>query len=197
MSGEAEAKGESIRRPSVRSEGALLTAGLATHLNLCAVHVTTVLEKQAVAKAEAGDHDEALALFERAAEACPESGSVMNNTAQLHRLKGDADSARSAVDRAVELELAWVAAHEATDRIALTGTWKVHKTTLQKALTQRAVMRRESGDTDGADADMAAAAAHGSALARAITTGTNPYATMCHAAVSTMMGPKEGEGAAE
>lgn len=145
--------------------------------------LAAALEKEAVAKAEASDLDAAMELLSKAAETCPTSGSVQNNTAQLLRLRGDAAGAMTAATRAVDLERDWLAANEDCKS---SGTWRSHKSTMQKALTQRAVLRRESGDEAGADADLGAAAAHGSALAKALTTGTNPYATMCHAAVASM-----------
>lgn len=148
------------------------------------------LEKEAVAKAEASDLDAAMELLEKAAETCPASGSVQNNMTQLLRLRGDAAGAMVAATRAVDLEREWLAANEACKT---SGAWRSHKSTMQKALTQRAVLRRESGDEAGADADLGAAAAHGSALAKALTTGTNPYATMCHAAVASMTEELDGK----
>lgn len=156
---------------------------IAFHIACFGLGLVAALEKEAVAKAEASDLDAAMELLEKAAEACPTSGSVQNNMTQLLRLRGDAAGAMVAATRAVELERDWLAAHEDGKS---SGTWRSHKSTMQKALTQRAVLRRESGNEAGADADLGAAAAHGSALAKALTTGTNPYATMCHAAVASM-----------
>ena len=55
----------------------------------------------------------------------------------------------------------------------------------------------EAGKADAEKADLDAAAAHGSNVARLMTSDTNPYAALCHTAVERMMeGVQEQQGSA-
>jgi hypothetical protein len=49
-------------------------------------------------------------------------------------------------------------------------------------------------DEERAAADASAAAAYGSRLARIMTAEVNPYATMCHDAVTRMIAAARGDG---
>jgi hypothetical protein len=49
------------------------------------------------------------------------------------------------------------------------------------------LLRSEAGDTEGEGEDLSAAAAYGSEFARMMTSGTNPYVTLCHDMVTQML----------
>ncbi len=58
-------------------------------------------------------------------------------------------------------------------------------------------MYSEDGKDAEEQADLQAAAAHGSNVARLMTSDKNPYAALCHTAVERMMeGVQEQQGAA-
>jgi tetratricopeptide (TPR) repeat protein len=148
--------------------------------------------------AEGGDTEAALVMLTAATEDCPESGSVWNNLGQVRRMREDSEGALEALDKAIALEDAWLDKYREVEGIRLTASWNRHKGTIQNALLQRAAMRKAAGNERGAENDLAAAAAHGSKLAMAMTSSTNPYSTMCHAAVASMMkaamNPSEEQG---
>ena len=149
------------------------------------------LERKAVAQAEEGDLDGAEATLLAAADACPGRGSVWNNVAQVRRMRKDPEGALEAACKAIELEQAWLEDHK--ESFKGSRAWDAHRDAVCKALTQRAAIHKAAGRDEEAERDLGAAAAKGSPLARALTSGSNPYATMCHAAVASMT---EGAGKA-
>lgn len=102
------------------------------------------------------DYEAALVKFNEALERSPSFGSVYNNRAQLFRLMGRDTEARSDLDLAIQY-----------------GGGR----TLKQAYTQRAVMKRNCGDLDGADDDFKMGAKHGSAIAKGMV-ADNPYSKM-------------------
>lgn len=64
---------------------------------------------------------------------------------------------------------------------------------LQQSLLQRAAYWRSQGDSARETADLEAAARYGSTLAKAVTTGMNPLATLCSDTVAIMMAAQFGK----
>lgn len=150
----------------------------------------TLVEARARDAAEALDFATATQLLDEVVAGAPTRASARNNRAQLRRLVGAApDLVRSDLDAAVDLARAWLDAHGASPAAragehALVG---FQRSVLASALTQRATVLRAAGADDAAAADLAAAAAAGGRLARAVTSGVNPYAALCHVAVGRML----------
>ncbi|KAJ3133801.1 Tetratricopeptide repeat protein 36 [Physocladia obscura] len=125
------------------------------------------LEKQGVLLAESGDVAAAERVFGEAIILAPYSASARNNRAQARRMLGNLTGARDDLDAAIE----------ATDDAAV----------LRMAYTQRAIVRKNLGDRDGADADLLQGARYGNILAKAALKDANPYAKMCSAMVTEIM----------
>lgn len=150
------------------------------------------VEKEAVAAAEAGDLEKALSTLSAGLEKHPDRGSLLNNRAQVFRLLGKNADAELDLDKAIEVESAWIDSHE---ELKGSAQDKRCRRVLQQAFTQRAILKHKAGDSAGQEADMAAAAAYGSAMARMLTSETNPYAAMCHTAVAKMIESPEDDSA--
>lgn len=126
------------------------------------------LESQAVKAAEEGEFDKALATFNEVIERKPERAAAYNNRAQLYRLTGNVESAKS------DLEMALVKSSEVGPAAC-------------QAFIQRAMIRRLEGDDDGCRADFSKAADLGSKFAKQQLVNLNPYAALCNTMLSEMM----------
>lgn len=161
----------------------------------------SVLEQAAVTVAEGGDFGGAIALFDAIVADSPRRASAYNNRAQARRLAGDAEGAKADLDAAVELAHAYLkagsaAAGEGAGDVPTKpeGLIVAHRSVLKQAYTQRAVYYHGVGNSAAEEADLHAAAAYGSTMARMMTTGTNPFAALCSSAFMKMTG---GGGASE
>jgi tetratricopeptide (TPR) repeat protein len=92
------------------------------------------LETQGVKLAEENKLDEALDKLSQAIKICDYYASVYNNRAQVYRLKNDLASAVTDLEQAMKYGV---------------GQPKV----LRQAYTQRAIIRKQQGDIEGAQAD--------------------------------------------
>jgi hypothetical protein len=185
---------------------------------LWSAHVTfTDQERAAVQFAEAGNLDGAKEILDRLCSTdCPDRASSFNNRAQLGRLMADklrqaapeSDAAeeldnqvKGDLDRAITLGTSWLAAHpESEEEDAIIGPTRKKlrtfaKKVLQQAYTQRAVYHKSKGNKDAQLRDLQAAAGAGSALAQAVATGSNPYATLCSDTVAIMLQGQLNRGA--
>lgn len=158
----------------------------------------SALEQSAVVVAEAGNFAAAVALFDAIVSECPTRASGYSNRAQARRLAGDAAGAKADLDTAVELAHTYLAGSGTGTDAAAAATAAAaahpeslvlaHRNVLKQAYTQRAVYYHGVGDTAAEEADLHAAAAYGSTMARIMTTGTNPYAALCSTAFLKMTG---------
>ena len=126
------------------------------------------LESEAVKAAEAEEFEKALTLFDQVIEQQPDRAAAYNNRAQLYRLIGKIDNAKSDLEMAIE-------------KSAGLGTAAC------QAFTQRAMIRRLEGDDDGCRSDFAKAAELGSKFAKQQLVNLNPYAALCNQMLSEMM----------
>ena len=126
------------------------------------------LESDAVKAAEAEEFDKALTLFDQVIERQPQRAAAYNNRAQLYRLIGEINNAKSDLEAAIE------------------KSGGVGSAACQ-AFTQRAMIRRLEGDDDGCRADFAKAAELGSKFAKQQLVNLNPYAALCNQMLSEMM----------
>jgi hypothetical protein len=119
--------------------------------------------------------------------------------AQVRRLQGDLEGAKADLDACIDLAVSQVRAGE--EREGREGVARREggvegdaaaapalpssissalRGVLKQAYAQRAIYFHSAGDEARASADLDSAAACGNVLARMMTTGTNPYATLCH-----------------
>ena len=98
------------------------------------------LEKDAVAAAEAGDLDAALAKIDEAIALVPTRSSLYNNRAQVLRLKGEPKDALPDLDKSVSMGEQWLKDNPDADAALIAAT----KSTLERALTQRSVVHQLS-----------------------------------------------------
>lgn len=96
-------------------------------------------EKSAVVLAEGGDVDKAIEVLSSAVDSFPDRGSLRNNRAQAHRMKGDVAAAREDLDFAIDMENKWLAANAEASG---SSQWQAHKHVLQQAHTQRAILNQ-------------------------------------------------------
>jgi hypothetical protein len=133
--------------------------------------------------------------------------------AQVRRLQGDLEGAKADLDACIDLAVSQVRAGEeregreggarregrvegdAAAAPALPSSISsALRGVLKQAYAQRAIYFHSAGDEARASADLDSAAACGNVLARMMTTGTNPYATLCHQTVQLMMDGQVGAG---
>ncbi|KAI8807064.1 tetratricopeptide repeat protein 36-like protein [Cladochytrium replicatum] len=117
------------------------------------------IELEGVRLAEKNALTSALEAFTKATELWPTYASVYNNRAQLYRLLGNTDAARADLDTAIRCGVG-------------------NSTVLKQAYTQRAILRRQQGDGEGAEADFAQGARYGNEVAKSVVKN-NPYAKLC------------------
>jgi hypothetical protein len=137
------------------------------------------LEVDAVRLAEAGKLDEALDAINAALEAAGMSAgdsdadatattaSVLNNRAQILRLRGDVAGSHADVNRAIAMSEAWMTAHDtasSADSAEVARERERHRVVLQQAFMQRSVLLKD--DADLSLRDVQKAAAYGNRLAR-------------------------------
>ena len=118
------------------------------------------LEVEAIQLAEQKKHEEALAKFNEAIEACQEWASSYNNRAQLYQLMGKTDEALEDLNKAIELTKG-----------------EGHVASL--AYCQRAIIERLKGDECKAEQDFQLAAKLGNPFAKHELVKMNPYAALC------------------
>ena len=172
-----------------------LAAELAEHRELSS------LESSAVTAAESGQLEEALAQLDAVCARAPSRARAFNNRAQARRLAGDSAGARADLDAAIGVGSAWLQQRcggaggvgGAAPGVEEHPLAAFHRRVLSQAFTQRAGLHHAAGAAEEEAEDLRAAAQLGSAVARAVTSGCNPYATMCHAAVQVMIAGAGGE----
>lgn len=198
--------GSSISFAPPRAPSAAAAAATGAHAEALAAHRQwSEQESAAVALAEEGRLPEALAGLDDVCARAPTRASAFNNRAQARRLAGNAAGARADLDAAIELGAAWLREHGEVEEEggalpACSGRVPAasapleghplaafHRRVLCQAHTQRAALHHAAGAAEQEASDLHAAAQLGSALARAVESGANPFATMCHAAVQVMM----------
>ncbi|KAI8995733.1 hypothetical protein BC832DRAFT_568658 [Gaertneriomyces semiglobifer] len=128
-----------------------------------------LLESTAVRQASSNPSDlpAAYTTLTEAITLCPHYASAYNNRAQVLRLQGKLPEAQQDLETAIQYGQ---------------GDAKV----LKQAYTQRAVLRKQIGDVQGYEADMAMGARYGNELAKKVVRN-NPYAKMCNAMVMEAM----------
>ncbi|GAB0086355.1 Tetratricopeptide repeat protein 36 homolog [Sergentomyia squamirostris] len=118
-------------------------------------------EVEAIKTAETGDFEKSIELFTSAIEVAPQRPAPWNNRAQAHRLLNNDEAALADLEKALQLS-------KGTGR---TGC---------RALCQRGLLKRKTGDDDGAREDFKNATNLGSKFARAQLIEMNPYAALCN-----------------
>eukprot|EP00096_Caligus_rogercresseyi_P010165 TRINITY_DN3605_c0_g1_i1.p1 TRINITY_DN3605_c0_g1~~TRINITY_DN3605_c0_g1_i1.p1 ORF type:complete len:200 (-),score=59.95 TRINITY_DN3605_c0_g1_i1:43-642(-) len=118
-------------------------------------------ESKAIELAEAGSIPEALTAMKTAMSLTPDRASVYNNSAQVHRLANQLESALNDLDTALKL----------SDGVGRSAC---------QAYTQRGLIRYRMGHKEAALGDFQRAAKMGSSFAKSILTQMNPYAAMCN-----------------
>lgn len=145
-----------------------------------AVHKAwTLREAAAVTAAETDKLEDAKVMLDDLCTEAPERASAFNNRAQVRRLGGDLEGAKTDLDAAITLARAWLDVHAGTDHPLV----EFHNKTLSNALTQRAAyFNATKGDAAAEAVDLAAAAKLGSQIAKMITTkvrGTGALPSPC------------------
>lgn len=130
------------------------------------------LEVEAIKLAEGPerDYEGALVLLTEAIAKAPGYPSPYNNRAQVHRLRGDMESALSDLETALTL---------CDDDI-----FPLIK---RQALCQRGRMHHEAGRSDEAFADFDAAGRLGCEEAKRMAVACNPYAKLCNSIMQEML----------
>ncbi|KAJ1978420.1 hypothetical protein H4R34_003210 [Dimargaris verticillata] len=119
-------------------------------------------EAKGVRLAEQDDLEAALTIFTTIVQGCPVYSSVYNNRAQVYRLQREFTLALQDLDKAIEYA---------------NGDASV----LRQAYTQRGIIKKAQGDSDGAFADFEQGGQYGNPLAKEVAVMENPYAKLCNA----------------
>ncbi|XP_040583058.1 tetratricopeptide repeat protein 36 [Lepeophtheirus salmonis] len=120
-----------------------------------------IQEEKAIEYAERNNMNEALRHMKKAIELTPDRASCLNNSAQIHRLNNDIESATRDLNKAIEVS-------QGIGRSAC------------QAYTQRGLIEYRVGKKEEALSDFQLAAKLGSSFAKSICTQLNPYAAMCN-----------------
>ncbi|GJQ81758.1 hypothetical protein Trydic_g305 [Trypoxylus dichotomus] len=129
----------------------------------------TSLEIQAVCKAESGEFNEALDIFQKAMGITPDKASLYNNRAQVYQLTGQITNAFDDLTKAIELS---------KDN---------QNKTLCQALCQRGLIYRKWEKIELARNDYEKAAKLGSKFAKSQLIELNPYAALCNQMLRKVM----------
>ncbi|EDV23953.1 uncharacterized protein TRIADDRAFT_26445 [Trichoplax adhaerens] len=132
------------------------------------------LEVEGIKHAERGDVASAINKFSESIQLLPSRPSGYNNRAQALRLHGDIDGAMADLDKTIEF----------SSGKGLSAS---------QAYTQRALLKKLSGDDDAALDDFKRAAALGNDFAKAQVVEMNPYAAMCNQMLSSAFKKLKGE----
>jgi len=127
------------------------------------------LELEGVNLSEAGKLDEALVKFNEAILIATSRPSPYNNRAQLYRFLKKDDLALADLSRSIELS---------GDSFPLTKC---------RALCQQGMIRRKTGDVEGARESFNESAKLGSKFARQQLVDLNPYAQLCNQMVTKLL----------
>ncbi|KAI7886713.1 hypothetical protein K492DRAFT_155584 [Lichtheimia hyalospora FSU 10163] len=134
------------------------------------------LEKQAVGHANEGRLQEALDVLDQCITREPDYASAYNNRAQVHRLMKNNEAAMNDLDKVIST------------------LGKGQPSILRQAYTQRAILKRSQGDSEGSRIDFEQGARFGNPIARTIAVQENPYAKMCNQMVMEMMSREMNPG---
>ncbi|KAG0239295.1 hypothetical protein B0O80DRAFT_408399 [Mortierella sp. GBAus27b] len=126
------------------------------------------LEAEGVMKAETEDIDGAIGKFSEAIALSPNYASGYNNRAQAYRIQGKTDLALQDLTLAIQY---------GSGQPAI----------LKQAYTQRGVIKKLSGDKDGAQVDFERGARYGNPVAKAVAVQDNPISQLCGAMVREML----------
>ncbi|KAK4873868.1 hypothetical protein RN001_013228 [Aquatica leii] len=121
------------------------------------------LEYEAIKLTEEKHFDEALRVLDQAIKLTPGRSSPYNNRAQVHQLRGDAESALYDLTKAISL-----------------GSRNEEQRTLCQAYCQRGLLYRKDDQVDLARDDFGKAAKLGSVFAKNQMVELNPYAALCN-----------------
>ncbi|KAF9364751.1 Tetratricopeptide repeat protein 36 [Mortierella sp. NVP85] len=126
------------------------------------------LESEGVMLAENDMVEEATQKFTEAIKLCPTYASAYNNRAQAHRIQNKTKEALEDLDMAIQ-------------------HGNGQPTILKQAYTQRGVIKKLSGDKDGAQLDFERGARYGNPVAKAVAVQDNPISQLCGAMVMEMI----------
>ncbi|KAF9918027.1 Tetratricopeptide repeat protein 36 [Lobosporangium transversale] len=135
------------------------------------------MEAEAVLLAEKDDINGAIAKFTEVIELCPTYASGYNNRAQAYRIQENTTAALQDLNKAIE---------HGNGQPAI----------LKQAYTQRGIIKKLSGDKDGAQVDFERGARFGNPVAKAVAVQDNPISQLCGAMVMEMLN-KEINGSKE
>ncbi|KAI9474037.1 MAG: hypothetical protein EXX96DRAFT_580360 [Benjaminiella poitrasii] len=129
------------------------------------------MEKEAVGLVEENEENanKALDLLDQCIKIENKYASAYNNRAQIYRLKDELDKALADLD------------------LVINDLGEGQPKILKQAYTQRAIIRRQQGDSLGSRKDFELGAKFGNPVARNIAVNENPYAKMCNQVMLEVM----------